>query len=82
MGASFKKCCCCCKDKKEEQTPLLDEELAIGDEKVKTDTLLAKSLARHRHETVRRTPDVDPKLTPVEQAVARYNIRSERQEVH
>jgi len=85
MGASMKKCCCCCcKDKKEEEKPLLDEELAVGgvvENQQQADKLIARSLAKYRHDKERPSPDVDPALTPVEQAVARYNVRSERQEL-
>jgi len=85
MGASFRKSCCCCCDKKtDEEKPLLfDEELATGggaETQQQADKLIAKSLAKYRHDKDRPSPDVDPALSPVEQAVARYNERSERQE--
>jgi len=86
MGQACRKMCCCCRDKDPQKQPLLhegfDEELATGgiENQQQSDKLIARSLAKYRHDKERPSPDVDANLTPVEQAVARYNVRSERQE--
>jgi len=82
MGQACRKMCCCCKKKDGETQPLLDEELATGggiEHQQQADKLIARSLAKYRHDNAEPSPDVDANLTPVEQAVARYNVRSTRQ---
>jgi len=85
MGQSCRKaCCCCCKDKKEPaEEPLLSEEIVIeGDNTAITianqqqaDKLIARSLAKYRHEKERPSPDIDGELETVEQGIARYNVK-------
>lgn len=86
MGQSCRKMCCCCKNKKEEEQPLLDdEELATGGgiedrQQAEKEKLLTRSVAKYHADKVRPSPDVDASLNPIEQGLARYNVRAERKE--